>query len=88
MNDLELIFNMFGEASTTKIARNKDALGFDENKDAAKEGGTVAGVARKELERRSGEKVVTQENYLNEPETKKRLESMKKSTSSSTNSTT
>jgi len=32
-------------------------------------------VARKELEKRSGEKVVTQENYLNEPETKKRLES-------------
>ena len=78
MNDLELIFNMLGEASTTKIARNKDALGFDENKDAANEGGTVAGVARKELEKRSGEKVVTQENYLNEPETKKRLESKKK----------
>jgi len=78
MNDLELIFNMLGEASTTKIARNKDALGFDKNKDAAREGGTVAGVARKELERRSGEKVVTQENYLNEPETKKRLESKKK----------
>ena len=78
MNDLELIFNMLGEASTTKIARNKDALGFDENKDAAKEGGTVAGVARKELEIRSGEKVATQENYLNEPETKKRLESKKK----------
>lgn len=78
MNDLELIFNMLGEASTTKIARNKDALGFDKNKDAAREGGTVAGVARKELEKRSGEKVVTQENYLNEPEIKKRLESKKK----------
>ncbi|MDD5435541.1 MAG: Bro-N domain-containing protein, partial [Nitrospira sp.] len=34
MNDLELIFTMLGEASTTKIARNKDAIGFDENKDA------------------------------------------------------
>lgn len=78
MNDLELIFNMLGEASTTKIARNKDALGFNENKDAAKEGGTVAGVARKELERRSGEKVVTQENYLNEPETKKKIGGKKK----------
>ena len=78
MNDLELIFNMLGEASTTKIARNKDALGFDENKHAAKEGGTVAGVARKELEIRSGEKVVTQENYLNEPETRKKLESEKR----------
>jgi DNA-damage-inducible protein D len=73
MNDLELIFTMLGEASTTKIARNKDAIGFDENKDAAKEGGTVAGIAREELERRSGEKVVSKENYLNEPEIKKKL---------------
>ncbi len=65
MNDLELIFTMLGEASTTKIARNKDAQGFNENKSAAKEGGIVAGVARKELEKRSGEKVVSSENYLN-----------------------
>jgi len=72
MNDLELIFTMLGEASTTKIARNKDAVGFDENKDAAKEGGTVAGVAREELERRSGEEVVSDENYLNLPEKKSR----------------
>ncbi len=79
MNDLELIFTMLGEASTTKIARNKDAIGFDENKDAAKEGGTVAGIAREELEKRSGEKVVSKENYLNEPEIKKKLESKKKS---------
>ena len=73
MNDLELIFTMLGEASTTKIARNKDAIGFGENKNAAQEGGTVAGVARKELEKRSGEKVVSKENYLTEPEIKKSL---------------
>ena len=72
MNDLELIFTMLGEASTTKIARNKDALGFDENRGAAKEGGTVAGVAREELERRSGEKVASNENYLNLTEKKSR----------------
>lgn len=77
MNDLELIFTMLGEASTTKIARNKDATGFDENKDSAKEGGTVAGIAREELEKRSGEKVVSKENYLNEPEIKKKLGSKK-----------
>ncbi|CAG0991266.1 hypothetical protein METP2_02587 [Methanosarcinales archaeon] len=77
MNDLELIFTMLGEASTTKIARNKDAIGFGENKIAAKEGGTVAGVARKELEKRSGEKVVSKENYLTEPEIKKKLENKK-----------
>ena len=72
MNDLEIIFTMLGEASTTKIARNKDALGFNENKSVAKEGGIVAGVARKELEKRSGDKVSTSENYLKEPESIKR----------------
>ncbi|MBU0456545.1 MAG: Bro-N domain-containing protein [Nanoarchaeota archaeon] len=74
MNDLELIFTMLGEASTTKIARNKDAQGFFENKDAAKRGGTVAGVARKELEKESGEKVISPENYLEQPDKTKKLE--------------
>ncbi len=73
MNDLELIFSMLGEASTTKIARKKDAQGFEENKRAAKEGGTVAGIARRELEIRSGESVVARDNYLEEPERVKRL---------------
>ncbi len=72
MNDLELIFTMLGEASTTRIARNKDADGFDENREAAKEGGEVAGIARVELEKRSNENVSTQENYLEEPEKDKR----------------
>ncbi len=64
MTDLELIFSMLGEAATTEIARNKDTQGFDPNKQAAHEGGTVAGNARRELEQRSGRKVVTGENYL------------------------
>ena len=74
MNDLELIFTMLGEASTTKIARTKDAKGFIENKKSAKQGGAVAGVARKELEQRSGENVSTKANYLSEPEQKRKLE--------------
>ncbi len=64
MNDLELIFSMLGEASTTEIAKNKDTKGFVENKQVAKEGGTVAGHARKELEQKSGKKVSTKKNYL------------------------
>lgn len=64
MNDLELIFSMLGEASTTEIARNRNAQGFNENKQAAVEGGSVAGTARKELEAKSGKKVVSKENYL------------------------
>jgi len=71
MNDLELIFSMLGEASTTKIARAKDAKGFKENKDAAREGGDIAGDARKALERKSGESVITSENYLPENKVKK-----------------
>lgn len=62
MNDLELIFSILGEASTIEIAKNKDAQGFIENKKAAKAGGAVAGHARKELEQKSGKKVVTKLN--------------------------
>ena len=64
MTDLELIFNMLGEASTTEIAKKKDAQGFVENKFAAKEGGKIAGNARKQLEQKTEEEVVSGENYL------------------------
>lgn len=63
MTDLELIFTMLGEASTTEIAKNKNAQGFIENRKAANAGGTVAGNARKELEKKSGAKVVSKENF-------------------------
>jgi len=71
MNDLELIFSMLGEASTTEIAKNKDAQGFVENKQAAKLGGSVAGSARIDLEQKSGKKVSTKRNYLSLLEKKK-----------------
>jgi DNA-damage-inducible protein D len=66
MTDLELIFTMLGEAATTEIARNKDAQGFPENKQAAREGGGVAGDARRQLETKSGRKVITRGNYLSD----------------------
>jgi len=75
MNDLELIFNMLGEAATTEITKNKEVQGFNESKKAAQEGGEVAGEARKDLEKRSGKKIVTKENFLEKPEKIKRLES-------------
>lgn len=74
MGDLELIFSMLGEASTTKIARDKDAQGFAENKSAAQKGGAVSGTARKELEKQISEKIVSKDNYLEVPEKQKRLE--------------
>ncbi|MBW2737357.1 MAG: Bro-N domain-containing protein [Deltaproteobacteria bacterium] len=78
MIDLELIFSMLGEASTTEIAREKDAQGFDENKTAARKGGKIAGDARENLEIETGKKVVNSGNYLTEPENRKRLSSKKK----------
>ncbi len=71
MTDLELIFSMLGEASTTKVAKAKDAIGFIENKSAARIGGKIAGNARKELEEESGEKIISSENYLPENKTRK-----------------
>ena len=68
MTDLELIFTMLGEASTTEIAKKKDAQGFVPNKTAAKEGGTIAGNARRELEVKTGAKISTTENYKELPE--------------------
>lgn len=72
MTDLELIFSMLGEASTTEIVKTKNPKGFNENKKAAKQGGAVAGNARRELESKTGKKVVTNDNYL--PEKKKNKE--------------
>jgi len=71
--DLELIFSMLGEASTTEITRNKNAQGFIENKDAANRGGKIAGDARKNLEIESGKKVSTTNNYLTESEKSKKI---------------
>lgn len=74
MTDLELIFTMLGEAATTEIARERDALGFDENKVAARKGGTIAGDARKNLEKETGKPISSTENYLKIPENRKRLD--------------
>ena len=63
MTDLELIFTMLGEASTTEITKVKNAQNFEENKKASGEGGTIAGNARKELEKKTGQRVVSKENF-------------------------
>ena len=73
MTDLELIFSMLGEASTTEIAKNKNAQGFIQNKTAAEQGGAVAGNAKKELEKKSGKRVSTKQNYLTQPQNQKSL---------------
>jgi methylphosphotriester-DNA--protein-cysteine methyltransferase len=73
MTDLELIFSMLGEASTTQITRVENPEGFEKNKGVAKRGGNVAGIARKKLEQETGRRVVSRSNYIEEPEEKKKL---------------
>jgi hypothetical protein len=64
MDDMELIFSMLGEASTSAITKAENPDGFLENKKVAKRGGGVAGIARKQLEKESGKKVVNKNNFL------------------------
>jgi hypothetical protein len=71
MTDLELIFSMLGEASTTQITKVEDPDGFDENKSVARRGGNVAGVARKKLEQETRRKVISRGNYLQKPQNKR-----------------
>ena len=78
MDDLELIFSMLGERVSTEITRKEDKQGYIEVEDAAKRGGRVAGNARKETEQELGRPITSKENYLSEPEKKKKLENKSK----------
>ncbi len=65
MTNLELIFTMLGEEATRTIAVKDDAQGFEENREAALDGGKIAAKARQNLEKRTGESVISDENFLN-----------------------
>ena len=71
MSEAELIFTALAELSTRQIAASVNATGLPENKVAAKTGGRIAKKARLELESKTGQKVVTGENYLPPSATKK-----------------
>lgn len=64
MNDLELIFSMLGEASTVEITKIEHPIGFHENKKVSKRGGNVAKEARVKLEKETGRRIASQNNYL------------------------
>jgi len=68
MNELELILTMLGEATTTELTRVRDSTGLPLLQKDAKEGGEVAGGARKAIEKKTGKKVATRENYLEQRE--------------------
>lgn len=62
MTNLELVLNMLAEATTTEISKEKKPGTFEENRTIAKQGGTIAGNTRKEIEEKSGKKIVTPQN--------------------------
>jgi len=62
MTNLELVLNMLAETSTTEISKAKNPKTFPENRQVAREGGTVAGNARKEIEVKTGKSVITGKN--------------------------
>lgn len=62
MSTLEIVLNMLAEASTTELSKRREPGTFPENLAVAREGGEVAGVARRELEMRSGQSVITSQN--------------------------
>ena len=64
MSNMELVLNMLGEASTKEISKAKNPKTFSHSKTIANEGGKIAGNARREIEEKTGKKVITKKNNL------------------------
>ena len=67
MTDLELIITMLGDAATTRITQDRDSQGFPRLQRDAQDGGAVAGRTRKDIERQTGTRVASKENFLLNP---------------------
>ena len=67
MTNTELILNMLGEVATTEISKSDNPHGFEESKKVAHDGGSIAGNARRELEERTGKRVVSKLNSKIDP---------------------
>jgi hypothetical protein len=74
MSNLELVLNMLAEATTTEISKEKKPKNFTENKKIAKQGGTIAGNTRKEIEEKTGKKIINKLNAKDYLEDKKKLD--------------
>lgn len=62
MTNLELVLNMLAEATTTEISKEKKPQNFTQSKKIARQGGHVAGTARKEIKKRTGKSVISPKN--------------------------
>ncbi|MFA7087779.1 MAG: Bro-N domain-containing protein [Patescibacteria group bacterium] len=80
MDDFELILTMLGERTTTEIHRSNDSVGMVKLKDDARIGGSIAGSARKQIERKIGRSIVSDNNFLNNSKKKnKKIEFVRSS---------
>lgn len=73
MSDLELLFSQLGEAATTEITKTEHPQGFEKNKQVSKRGGKIAGDARSNLEKETGRRVITPQNYMPKKQKEKLL---------------
>ena len=74
MSNMELVLNMLAEVSTTEISKQKNPQTMEENKSIAKQGGSVAKEARKNIELATGKSVITDENFLSSTKKPKQIE--------------
>ena len=75
MSNMELVLNMLAEVSTTEISKQKNPQTMEENKSIAKQGGSVAKEARKNIELATGKSVITDENFLSSTKKPKQIKS-------------
>lgn len=78
MDDMETVLTMLGEATTTRLTRDRDSKEFFEIENDAKDGGDVAGTTRKNIEKKLGRSIISKDNFLEKTEEQKKLEQKKK----------
>jgi len=71
MTNLELVLNMLAETATTEISQKREPKDFEQNKKVAREGGSIAGNARKQIEAKTGKKIINKFNFKATQEKKK-----------------
>ena len=62
MTNMELVLNMLAETSSTEISKSKNRKGFKEAEDSVKKGGNIAKLAKEQLEKETGKKVISDKN--------------------------
>jgi hypothetical protein len=62
MTNLELVLNMLAEATTTEISKETNPISFEDNQEIARQGGTIAGNARREIEEKTGKSIIASQN--------------------------